>query len=107
MTEASDGGHIARPIWEYFFAKALADKSLGLDRNARFVKPDSLNTNLQLTTTASWIKRLPPAPRAMTRVTATPISTSTRQRSPTRIDNQFPQKEIIPVWRPHSLNQDI
>jgi penicillin-binding protein 1A len=44
---SSDGGHIARPIWEFFFSKALADKSLGLDRNARFVKPDSLSSNLQ------------------------------------------------------------
>lgn len=44
---SADGGHIARPIWEYFFSKALADKSLGLDRGARFTKPDSLNSNLQ------------------------------------------------------------
>ncbi|HEV3324536.1 MAG TPA: transglycosylase domain-containing protein [Puia sp.] len=44
---SADGGHIARPIWEYFFSKALADKSLGLDRSARFTKPDSLNSNLQ------------------------------------------------------------
>src|SRR6201999_2042950 len=44
---SADGGHIARPIWEYFFAKTLADKSLGFDKSARFVKPDSLNANLQ------------------------------------------------------------
>ncbi|HEV2354442.1 MAG TPA: penicillin-binding transpeptidase domain-containing protein, partial [Puia sp.] len=44
---SADGGHIARPIWENFFARALADKSLGLDRNARFPKPDSISTNLQ------------------------------------------------------------
>jgi penicillin-binding protein 1A len=42
---SADGGHIARPIWEYFFAKALADKSLGLDKTLRFSKPDSLNAS--------------------------------------------------------------
>lgn len=40
-SRSSDGGHVSRPIWEYFFEKALADKTLGLDRNARFTKPDS------------------------------------------------------------------
>ncbi|MBS1605627.1 MAG: transglycosylase domain-containing protein [Bacteroidetes bacterium] len=37
-----DGGQAARPIVEYFLQKALADKSLGLNRNARFAKPDSI-----------------------------------------------------------------
>ena len=37
-----DGGQAARPIWEYFMQSALADKSLGLNRNARFAKPDSI-----------------------------------------------------------------
>jgi penicillin-binding protein 1A len=41
-SRSSDGGHVARPVWEYFFDKVLADKTLGLDRSARFVKPDSL-----------------------------------------------------------------
>jgi penicillin-binding protein 1A len=36
-----EGGHSARPIWEYFFSMALADKSLGLDKQARFARPDS------------------------------------------------------------------
>ncbi len=38
----ADGGHVARPIWEAFFQKALADKSLGLNKEARFAKPDNL-----------------------------------------------------------------
>ena len=42
---SADGGHVVRPIWEYFFQKALADKSLGLDKNARFPKPDSIRAN--------------------------------------------------------------
>lgn len=36
------GGQAARPIYEYFFQKALADKTLGLDKNAMFVKPENL-----------------------------------------------------------------
>jgi penicillin-binding protein 1A len=36
------GGAAARPIWEAFYAKAFADKTLGLDRQAKFVKPESL-----------------------------------------------------------------
>jgi penicillin-binding protein 1A len=33
------GGAAARPIWQAFFKKAYADKSVGLDRNAEFLKP--------------------------------------------------------------------
>ncbi len=36
------GGTAARPIWEAFFAKALNDKSLGLDKSAEFQKPADL-----------------------------------------------------------------
>jgi penicillin-binding protein 1A len=43
-SRSADGGHVTRPVWENFFTKALADKSLGLRRDLRFNKPDSLNT---------------------------------------------------------------
>jgi penicillin-binding protein 1A len=33
------GGQAARPIWEKFFQKVYADKTLGIDRDARFVQP--------------------------------------------------------------------
>jgi penicillin-binding protein 1A len=36
------GGQAARPIWEAFFKKAYADKSLGLDKEATFPKPADL-----------------------------------------------------------------
>jgi penicillin-binding protein 1A len=32
----------ARPIWEYFFAKVLADKTLGLNKQAKFIQPESM-----------------------------------------------------------------
>ena len=38
----SDGAHVALPIWEYFFTKALADSTLGLNRGALFARPDSV-----------------------------------------------------------------
>lgn len=37
------GGRAAMPIWENFFKKAYADKSLELDKNAVFQKPADLN----------------------------------------------------------------
>jgi len=40
------GGQAARPVWEYFFQKAFADKTLGLDKQAMFVQPESLKQNL-------------------------------------------------------------
>jgi penicillin-binding protein 1A len=41
------GGKAARPIYEYFFAKVYADKTLGIDRNAKFIRPESLaNTSI-------------------------------------------------------------
>jgi penicillin-binding protein 1A len=37
------GGTAARPIWEAFFKKVYADKSLGIDRDASFLKPADLD----------------------------------------------------------------
>lgn len=39
------GGQAARPIWEYFFQKALNDKTLGLDKQAMFVQPESMKND--------------------------------------------------------------
>lgn len=40
------GGAAARPIWEAFFKKVYADKTLGIDREARFSKPAELENQL-------------------------------------------------------------
>ena len=40
------GGAAARPIWEAFFAKVYADKSLGIEKSARFVKPAQLDNEI-------------------------------------------------------------
>jgi penicillin-binding protein 1A len=36
------GGKAAMPIWEYFFKKVYADKTLGIDREARFSQPEQM-----------------------------------------------------------------
>jgi penicillin-binding protein 1A len=36
------GGAAARPIWEAFFAKVYADKTLGITKGAKFVQPANL-----------------------------------------------------------------
>jgi penicillin-binding protein 1A len=41
-----DGGKAAAPIWEYFFKKIYADKSLGIEKNARFQKPENMNLKI-------------------------------------------------------------
>jgi len=40
------GGSVARPIWEAFFKKVYADKTLGLDKDARFAKPAELENEI-------------------------------------------------------------
>jgi penicillin-binding protein 1A len=40
------GGQAARPIWEYFFQKAFGDKTLALDRNAKFVQPENMRNEM-------------------------------------------------------------
>ncbi len=40
------GGSAARPIWEYFFRKVYADRTLGIDKDAKFVKPADLELEI-------------------------------------------------------------
>jgi len=46
MRNQGDGSSIARPITEYFFKKVLADKKLGIDKDARFIKPAELENDI-------------------------------------------------------------
>ena len=39
ITNEGDGSRMARPICEYFFKKVLANKKLGIEKDAKFVKP--------------------------------------------------------------------
>ncbi|MBL7697660.1 MAG: transglycosylase domain-containing protein [Chitinophagaceae bacterium] len=40
------GGQAARPIWEYFFKKVFEDKTLGLDKQAKFVQPENMRSEM-------------------------------------------------------------
>lgn len=40
------GGQAARPIWEYFFQKAFNDKTLGLDKQSKFIQPENMKTEM-------------------------------------------------------------
>ncbi|HEX4876867.1 MAG TPA: transglycosylase domain-containing protein [Chitinophagaceae bacterium] len=46
MRNQGDGNRIARPITEYFFKKVLADKKLGIEKDAKFVKPAELENEI-------------------------------------------------------------
>jgi len=52
------GAQAARPIWEYFFSKVLSDKTLGIDRNARFLPPEDMHHEIDPEQT---IERIAPA----------------------------------------------
>ncbi len=46
MRNQGDGNAIARPITEYFFKKVLADKKLGIEKDAKFIKPAELENEI-------------------------------------------------------------
>ena len=54
------GGRAARPIWEAFFKKVYADKSLGIDKDAQFVKPAELDNELLSADILESIDDIPP-----------------------------------------------
>ena len=45
-TDIGGGAAAALPIWAYFFNKAYADKTLGLDRKAQFSKPEVMSNDV-------------------------------------------------------------
>ena len=54
------GGQAARPIWEAFFKKVYADKSLGIDKEARFAKPADLQNEMNSADISSIIEESAP-----------------------------------------------
>lgn len=45
-SSAVSGAAAARPIWEAFFKKVYADKTLGIDKDAKFAIPDNMETTI-------------------------------------------------------------
>lgn len=54
------GGQAARPIWEYFFKKVLADKNLGIDKEAKFSVPAEVQNEINSADIMEMIDTLPP-----------------------------------------------
>jgi len=54
------GGEAARPIWEYFFKKVLADKSLAIDKDAKFSIPAEIQGEINSADIMEMIDTLPP-----------------------------------------------
>jgi penicillin-binding protein 1A len=54
------GAGAARPIWEIFFQKVLADKTLGIEKDAKFVKPAGLENEINSADIMNLIDNVPP-----------------------------------------------
>lgn len=54
------GGSVARPIWEKFFQKVYADKTLGIDKNAKFIKPAELENEINSADIMNMVDEVPP-----------------------------------------------
>jgi penicillin-binding protein 1A len=54
------GGTAARPIWESFYKKVYADKKLGIDKDARFSKPDDLELEMNSADPLNLLDQIPP-----------------------------------------------
>jgi len=54
------GGAAARPIWEYFFQKVYDDKTLGIDRSARFLQPENMSNEMTMDYSPLIDKNPPP-----------------------------------------------
>lgn len=55
------GGTAARPIWESFYRKVYDDKKLGIERDARFSKPDDIELEMNSADPLNLIDIIPPA----------------------------------------------
>jgi penicillin-binding protein 1A len=54
------GGSVARPIWEEFFKKVYADKTLGITKDAKFAKPAEMESQIGADYALPFIDSLPP-----------------------------------------------
>ena len=54
------GGAAARPIWEAFFKKVYADKTLDIQRDAKFARPAQLDNEINSADILEMIEEAPP-----------------------------------------------
>ena len=53
------GGSVARPIWEAFFKKVYADKTLGIERDAKFSRPADMENEINSADLMRMIDSIP------------------------------------------------
>ncbi|WP_018631244.1 penicillin-binding protein 1A [Niabella aurantiaca] len=58
------GGHAARPIWEAFFKKVYADKSLGINRDEKFPEPATMDNEMLSADPSQYVTSENPEPTA-------------------------------------------
>ncbi|MFV0606734.1 MAG: penicillin-binding protein 1A [Niabella sp.] len=58
------GGVAARPIWEYFFKKIYADKSLGVNKDERFIEPPTMTNEILSADPSLYVTETNPEPTA-------------------------------------------
>jgi penicillin-binding protein 1A len=54
-TAVGQGSSVALPVWAYFYANCLKDKSTGIDSKTAFVKPEGMVVD----TLGDWTKQVP------------------------------------------------
>lgn len=54
------GGAATRPIWEAFFKKVYADKTLGIEKDAKFVKPADMESEINSADVLPYIENVDP-----------------------------------------------
>src|SRR5258706_4044535 len=59
-SKAYYGGSVARPIWEAFFKKVYADKTLGIEKDAKFSKPAELENEINSADILNMIENTEP-----------------------------------------------
>jgi penicillin-binding protein 1A len=56
-----DGARMASPIWKFFFQKVYADKTLGIQKGAKFVVPRNMNQEIGFDFEKAYNDSIPPA----------------------------------------------
>ena len=88
------GGQAARPIWEKFFQKVYADKTLGIEKDARFVQPADFDDQMNSADLMPMIETVEPGAQAGDQGVGNPddymIDNNIRPESQKYIDENAP-----------------
>ncbi|MGC4034541.1 MAG: transglycosylase domain-containing protein [Chitinophagaceae bacterium] len=101
------GGEAARPIWEYFFKKVFADKSLGIEKDARFNKPAEIENEINTSDSALGINAANPGGQGEDQGVGTSNDFQPQtneyippESQPVKEDNNKPEKKDTTLYKP-------